>query len=189
MIKIIHVITIILFFSIFIACSSTKSISTIVLDTYDAKTDLTTFEKSPLGSIKIPGKWTKTTYNELSKQYFFKNSDTILIAVAINLNSHYPFYSKGMTDNSFINEFYEWDSKFLADQIKGTRVILKNDTINHSIIWHLYNNENINSYYLFGIEKGKTFTIFITTAKWDESKKIKFLQTVYNNKIVLNCCN
>jgi hypothetical protein len=171
---------------LYVGCQSTKSVSTIISDKYDSPTNQTTFEKFPLGSVKIPGKWTKTSYNEVSRQHFFKNVDSVFVAIAINLNTHYPFFVKGMTDSASVIAFYEWDSKFLADQIKGTRTILKYDSINQSIIWHLTDKKEIDSYYLYGCDKGKIFGLFISTNKWNEAEKTNLLETIYKNRIAGN---
>jgi hypothetical protein len=168
-----------------------KSISTLVSNNYDEKTNFTTFTKFPLGSLSIPGKWTKVSYNQVSTQHNFENADSVWTAVAINQARSYSFYKNNMTANQTVKEFYEWDSKYLADEIQGTRNIIALDTINQFIIWQLTADNDkykLNNHYLFGSENGIIFSIFISTEKWTDEQKIEFLKTVYKNKTVGNCC-
>ncbi len=168
-----------------------KTISTIESNSYDDKINQTTFNKLPFGSIGIPGKWTKVSYNQVSGQHNFTNADSIFTAVAINRASSYPFYKRNMNSNETVKEFYEWDSQYLVGQINGERTIVKQDTTNHFIVWHIKaeNKYNIDNHYLFGCENGIIFTVFIDTKKWSEQQKVNFLETVYKTKTVGNCCN
>ncbi|HEY4799890.1 MAG TPA: hypothetical protein VII99_12495, partial [Bacteroidia bacterium] len=184
--------TIFLALTAVISCMAPKSVSTIESNSYDDKTNLTTFNKFPFGSISIPGKWTEVSYNKVSGQHNFKNTDSILTAVAINRASSYSFYKPNMTANNIVKEFYEWDSKYLADNINGNRTIIKQDTVNHFIVWQITaDNEKykIDNHYLFGSENGIIFTVFISTKKWSNEQKTDFVQTVYKNKTVGTCCN
>jgi hypothetical protein len=145
--------------------------------------------KFPLGSLGLPGKWYKSFYNETSGQHNFRDKDSILSAVAINPSSSYPFYKKDMSSNTFVKAMYEWDSQYLANKIKGESNIIIQDTTNHFILWQLKNDSGMENFNLFGCEKGIVFTVFIVTKKWTSEQKINFLQTVYKNRTVGNCCN
>jgi len=173
------------------SCLAPKVVSTIESNYYDNKTNHTTFSKIPFGSISIPGKWTKVSYNQVSGQHNFKNADSIFSAVAINRASLYPFYKPKMTSNEIVKDMYEWDSNYWVTQTNGNRKTLKQDTTNHFIIWKFSadNNYKVDNYYLFGSENGVVFTVFIDTDKWDLTQKINFLQMVYKNKTVGTCCN
>jgi len=166
------------------------SVSTIESSNYDEKENQTTFIKFPFGSMSIPGKWTKVSYNQISFQHNFKNEDSVFTALAINQASSYPFYKPNMTSNELIKEFYEWDSKYLADLIKGNRTIIIQDTINHFILWQITadNEYQLDNHYLFGCENGIIFTILISTKKWTNEQKLNYLQTVYKNKSIGSCC-
>lgn len=177
--------------AILTSCMAPKAISTIESSNYDDKTNLTTFTKFPFGSISIPGKWIKVSYNQVSRQHNYNNADSVLTAVAINCSSSYPFYKPNMNLNQTVKEFYEWDSKYLADNINGTRTIVQRDTINHFIVWQIKaGNEKykVDNHYLFGCENGIIFTVFVSAKKWTNEQKINHLQTVYKNKTVGNCC-
>ena len=184
--------TIIIFTLTFMtSCMASKAVSTIESNTYDDKTNQTTFNKFPFGSISIPGKWTKVSYNQVSGQHNFRNADSVLTAIAINQASSYPFYKAKTISNDIVKEFYEWDSKYLADNLKGNRTIIKQDTVNHFIVWQIMaDNERykIDNHYLFGSENGIIFTVFISTKKWANEQKVEFLQTVYKSKTVGTCC-
>jgi|GEM_PF-429609 len=167
--------------------TSTQPISTITSSNYDEKTNFTTYSKLPFGSISMPGEWTKSSYNQNSRQQFFKNEDDVSTAIAINKASSYSFYNSNMNSNQIVKEFYEWDSKYLADNIQGSRSIIKIDNDNHFIIWKLVaNNEqhNLNNYYLFGSENGIIFNLYVATDDWTEEQKIEYLVRAYNNRKV-----
>jgi len=135
----------------------------------------------------MPGEWTKSSYNQNSRQQFFKNEDDVSTAIAINKASSYSFYNSNMNSNQIVKEFYEWDSKYLADNIQGSRSIIKIDNDNHFIIWKLVaNNEqhNLNNYYLFGSENGIIFNLYVATDDWTEEQKIEYLVRAYNNRKV-----
>jgi hypothetical protein len=171
---------------------TSKYVSTIESINYDDKTNQTTFNKLPYGSISIHGgKWTKVSYNEISGQHNFKNADSIFCAVLINRASSYPFYKPKMTSNEIVKAMYEWDSKYWTEQTGAKTPLLKQDTTNHSLIWQisLDNKYKVDNYYLIGSENGLIFTIMVDTKKWDLTQKIIFLETVYKNKKVGTCCN
>ena len=169
-----------------------KAVSTLESTNYDETKNQTTFNKFPFGSLSMPGKWKKVSYNPTSHQHNFRDIDSIFVAVAINQASSYPFYKYQMSSNKTVKEMYEWDSKYLADRIHGSREILKQDTTNHFILWHLSCdtvNCDVDTYYLFGCENKLIFSVMVDTKKWDPNQKINFMQTVYKNKSVGNCCN
>jgi hypothetical protein len=171
------------------SCMTSKYVSTIESINYDDKTNQTTFNKLPYGSISIPdGKWTKVSYNEISGQYNFKNVDSVFCAVLINTASGYPFYKPKMTSNEIVKAMYEWDSKYWAEQTGAKTSLLKQDTTSHSLIWQIsIDKYKADNYYLIGSENGIIFTIMVDTKKWDLAQKTIFLETVYKNKKVGTC--
>lgn len=169
-----------------------KAVSTLESTNYEEAKDQTTFNKFPFGSLSMPGKWKKVSYNPTSHQHNFRNIDSIFVAVAINQASSYPFYKYQMSSNKTVKEMYDWDSKYLTEQVHGIRTVLKQDTTNHFILWQLTCdtlNRHVDTYYLFGCENKLIFSVMLHTKKWNENQKINFLQTVYKNKIVGTCCN
>jgi hypothetical protein len=180
------------FLTIVTSCMGPKYVSTIVSDHYDKNKDQTTYTKFPYGSLSLPGQWTKTSLNQVSGQQNFESKDSLSTALLINQASSYPFYVKGMTSNEFVKAFYEWDSKYFIDNIKANCSIIKQDTVNHFIIWQIiaHNDKyNVENQYLFGCENGLVFTIFAPTRKLTFEQKIDFMETVYKNKTVGTCCN
>jgi hypothetical protein len=173
------------------SCSTPKHISTIESNTYDEKNNQTTFNILPFGSLTMQGKWTQFSYNQISFQHNFRNADSVIVAVAINQTTSYPFNKPNLTPNEFVKDFYEWDSKYLSAQINGSRNITKQDTINHYIIWQITaDNEKykVDNHYLFGCENGISFTVFVSTPKWTNDQKENFIESVYRNKTVGKCC-
>ena len=182
---------ILLIIGIMTSCMAPKYISTIVTDTYDEKKDQTTYMVFPFGSLSLPGKWTKTAYNKISGQQNFKNKDSLGTALLINRNSGYSFYTKEMSPNKFVKAMYQWDSDYFSSQFKGNCKILKQDTINHYIIWQITADNEKNKFdnvYLFGSENGIVFTVRAPIENVTLSQKIEFVQTVYENKTVGTCC-
>ena len=76
----------------FISCGSAKqATSTIVGGDYDAKKNTTEYFVFPYGQVSIPGKWEKTSYNSASRQQFFRNDESVNIAVSFGPYDKYEF--------------------------------------------------------------------------------------------------
>ena len=162
---------------ILISCASNKT-STIVGFDYNEKDNTTDYFVFPFGSVTIPGKWNKTNYNSISRQQFFKNSDSVTIAIAFVPCDKFEFnIDKSKTDFEFIKAYYDWDSHFFVSQHGLESKVLEMDSTNNYIIWKLWgklNDEKIENYFLFG-EKNcfvSNFSI-LSTNKWSEKEKIK----------------
>ncbi len=147
---------------------------------FDSIKQITRFDRLPLGYVEIPGNWHETRSDNVSKQQFFKNNDSVTIAIALWPKDRYGVYKKGQSDKSFLNDFYEWDSKYLADQIQGQRNILSQDSIqNNFILWRVYNDSLVDSYFLFGIKQGTVYNLYVTSKKWSDIQKIEFLENLF----------
>ncbi|MBX7052457.1 MAG: hypothetical protein K1X54_10520 [Flavobacteriales bacterium] len=180
--------TLLLLFTL--SCSSSKHISTLVSSTYDEVSNQTTYNVLPLGSVVIPGEWTKTTYNDVSNQQNFTMSNGVSTAIAINQASIYPFYQPQLSTHDLVREMYKWDAQYFAEQLGTETPILLEDSTQHFIIWQILSEpKGIDNYYLFGCENGIIFTVFLNAKEWDIQEKMNFLQTAYRNKTVGNCCN
>lgn len=94
-----------LIFTTLLGCA-THQTSVVVSDNYNQEADQTTLTIVPHGNINIPGKWTKTSYNAVSRQHFFENKDSITIAVTKNPKDQYPFYQKDLSDKEFTTQYY-----------------------------------------------------------------------------------
>lgn len=163
-----------------LSCTPTKSTSVLYSDDYDKEKDLTSVMIFPHGEIKIPGKWKKTSYNSSSRQHFFKSTDSVTFAVSLNPWDKYEFNKKGMTPNEFVKSIYEWESNYWQQQIQGQLNLIKENPERNYIIWSLTKEPNVNSYFLFGLKENTAFNLYISSDKWDESKKIELLEKTYS---------
>lgn len=166
--------------TILITCSPTKSTSTIYSDEYDKAKDLTSILIFPYGQISIPGKWTKTSYNNASRQYFFSNADSVTFAVALNPWDKYEFFKQGMTGAEFVKAYYEWDANYWKQQTKGQLKTIKENEEKNYLIWNLLRDPDVDSYFLFGLKNKTSFNLYVSSDKWDERKKVELLEKIYN---------
>ena len=160
--------------------------TTLVSCDYDKKRDQTNYMVFPYGSVSIPGKWEQTSYNSTSKQQYFKNEDTISIAISFGPCNKYEFN----TDNSkkgfdFVRAYYEWDSEYFVNTFGLQQYLIEENEINSYIIWHVYgdyNESHFDTYFLFGEKKGFVSTYSITGSKWTVEQKLEFLKELYFSK-------
>jgi hypothetical protein len=137
----------------------------------------------PYGQASISGKWERTNYNSVSKQQFFMNSDSIIIAIAFAPYNKYEFNKDGTKKGfEFIKAFYEWEAEYFATYNFDVEEI-ESDSTNHFIVWRLYGNYKgtfWGTYFLFGEKNGfvKNFAV-MTTEKWTREEKIDFLKNMY----------
>lgn len=164
-----------------------KKESVIVGGEYDSAKNRTEYFVLPYGSTLIPGKWNKTGYNSISNQQFFKNKDTIEIAVTFNSIYKYEFNTnRAIKGYNFVSAFYEWDSKYFVDKYGLNRSVVEKDSINNFIISRIYgklNNKEYDTYFFIGEKNGNCSNFSISyTNKWDEKYKIDFLKSLFFNK-------
>ncbi len=135
----------------------------------------------PYGEIKIPGKWKKTGENKVSGQYFFVGQDSVRIAIALQPWDKYEFSynNPDVTTDNFVRRFYEWDANYLKDKFSGQIGTVIENLEGNYIIWNLKNEQGLNDYFLFGLKGKIAYNFNVTTDKWDEDKKIKFLEKLY----------
>lgn len=160
----------------------TTSLSTASGGEYDAKTNTTGYFVLPLGSVSLPGKWTKDHYNSVSNQQFFKNADSVSAAIAFTQCGNYEFSRKDLKDFAFVKAYYEWDSKYLAERLKVSREILVKDSLQQYIVWRLF-GPKVESYFLFATKNCAVHNYYVATAKWTKEEKVKFLQDLYLKKV------
>ena len=160
-----------------------NSSSTIVSCSYNEKNNQTEYMVFPYGSVTIQGKWERTTYNSVSKQQFFENSDSVTIAIAFSPYNKYEFNRDGAKKEfEFVKAFYEWESEYFATYNLDTEII-ESDSTSNFIIWRIYGNYNdilIDSYFLIGEKNGfvKNYVV-MATEKWTPKQKIDFLKNMY----------
>lgn len=160
------------------ACKTTQT-SMIIADKYDESQDKTTLTLHPYGNIVIPGNWTKTNYNQVSKQHFFESKDTTTLAVTKNPKEKYPFYKPEISDKEFVTEFFKWDAGYWEKQ--GLAVTTIDDqSANGYILWQAKSDEQeINTIFLFGSKNGFAYNLSGTSISWSETKIKDFLVKVY----------
>jgi hypothetical protein len=169
------------------SCATQRGTNTIVSCEYDKTKNQTDYMVFPYGSVSIPDKWERTTYNSVARQQFFTNSDSIIIAVAFSPSNKYEFNQ----DNSkkgfdFAQAFYEWDSEYFVNNFKLNREVIETDSISGYIIWRVYgenNNTLWDTYFLFGEKNGfvQNFSV-MKTDKWTTEQKVTFLKKLYTEK-------
>lgn len=141
--------------------------------------------------MSLPGQWKKVNYNEVSKQHFFNDADSVLLGLAINPAKNYPFYKSGMPPNQIVQEMFNWDSNYFEENIGIKGKIIEQNTSKHFILWQVEGKQKdreFDNHLLFGSEKGIVFTVFVSTSKWSKEKKENFMRSVYESKTVGECC-
>lgn len=168
-----------------------RPVSTVTSGSYSKKTGLTTYSVLPFGSVAFPGKWRKAYYYHISRQQNFIQGDSLKTAISINMASRYPFYKQEFSENRMAREMYEWDSQYLVERAGGERVIVKDDTVNHFIVWKLTAGSDRPRgapIYLFGSQRGIIYNLSIVTDRWDEDRKLRFLEDMYRSRTPGTCC-
>lgn len=158
-------------------CFSQRTTS-IVGGDYDAAKDATDYFVLPYGQASLPGKWEKCGYNKESSQQFFKNRDSVIVAVSFTRYDKYEFNKDGALKGiDFVKAFYEWDSKYFESN-GYNRQILETDLTNQYIIYRIY-GEKANTYFLIREKNGYVSNFSVNyTNKWTESEKIQFLKSL-----------
>ena len=162
------------------SCKTTQT-SMIIADSYDEKKNQTTLTLLPYGNIVIPNKWTKTEYNQVSKQHFFKSNDSTTLAVTKNPKNKYPFFKPEQADSEFVRDFVKWDAEYWEKQgLKVTTV--DNQTDKGYILWQTRSDEKkVNTIFLFGAKNGLAYNFSGTSKTWAETKIKDFLVQLFND--------
>ncbi|MEQ8908708.1 MAG: hypothetical protein RIC95_05920 [Vicingaceae bacterium] len=151
--------------------------SVLVADSYNEEENLSTLTLIPYGEINIPGKWKKTHYNESSSQHYFDNEDSVTLAVTLNPQENYSFYTKSMNDSSFVSAFYQWEKSYFEKQ--GVQ-IKKLEQGNNYIIWSA-KAEGVNSVFLYGSKRNIAYNLGFLDNLWEDKKRISFLKKLFEN--------
>lgn len=166
-------------------CTSNNYTSTITSIFYDERKNTTQYLKIPYGSVSIPGKWKEKRYNPANGQQFLVNNDAVVIAVAMVRWDKFQFYKPEMDETAFVDKFYEWDSEYLAEEVRGNRAVLKRDASRNYLVWRVWNDSATDTYFLFGMKNNAVKTVYTVSVypenaeKWNENRKIEFLESVF----------
>lgn len=177
-----------LFLSLFVfaaGCATTASV--IESCEYDTEKDQTVYTVLPYGSAALPGKWGKDHYNSVSHQQFFRNADSVEIAIAFHPAKGYPFNGNGkLKGHDFVKAFYEWDSHYFVEAHGLKREIIEADSARHYLVWRLYGSAHTtayDTYFLFGEKNGNASNLSVTnTDRWTAGEKTAFLKGLFLGK-------
>lgn len=160
------------------SCKTTQT-SMIIADNYDEKKNQTTLTLLPYGNIVLPNKWTKTNYNQVSKQHFFTNNDSTTVAVTKNSKDKYPFFKTEQSDSEFVTDFVKWDAEYW-EKLGLTVTTVDNQSKEGYILWQAKNDEkNVNTIFLFGSKNGLAYNFSGTSKSWSETKIKDFLVQLF----------
>lgn len=169
---------------ILLTSCATQSISTIVGGEYNKTKDKTEYFVFPYGSVEIPGKWEKTNYNTTSRQQFFTNQDSVIIAISFSRYNKYEFnVDSSRKGYNFVKAYYEWDSQYFIDSHGLKRLPLESDSTNAFMIYRIYGQiekGKLDTYFLIGEKNGNISNYSIlSTDKWTDGEKINFLKRLF----------
>ena len=145
-----------LIFTTLVSCTTQKKVQVIQKETL--RTTKADFGSD--GILSIPGEWTLSSENKLTNQKFFRNKDSILLAITRNPMDKYSFYSVGMADTIFTQSFYEWESKHFEKQGLKTTVLERHKK-NEYIIWSVSGKDKIDATLLYGGKKNYGYALSI----------------------------
>jgi hypothetical protein len=175
---------ILLAMTILLTNCATQRTSTLVGGNYNETKNETDYFVVPYGSATLPGKWEKTNYNTISRQQFFRNQDSVIIAIAFGRFDKYEFNMNGsQTGYDFVKAYYEWDSKYFVDSHGLKREIIESDSSNHFMVYRIFGQiekGEFDTYFLIGEKNGNISNFSISdTDKWTESEKTIFLKNIF----------
>jgi len=166
---------------------ATQRTSTIVGGDYNEPKNETDYFVVPYGSVTLPGKWEQTNYNTISRQQFFRNQDSVIIAIAFGRFDNLEFNMNGsQTGYNFVKAYYEWDSKYFVDSYGLKRQPLESDSTNNFMVYKIFGQiegGEFDTYFLIGEKNGNVSNFSVSvTDKWTESEKIRFLKNLFLTK-------
>ena len=166
---------------------SPNTVSTIVGGEYDVKKNVTEYFVYPYGSVALPGKWEKTTYNRTSRQQFFINQDSISVAVAFGRYDNYEFNGGGSIKGfDFLKAYYDWETKYFRGTYGFQSSVIEENKEDNYMLFRVFGNyedSKYDTYYLLRENSGNVSNITINaTSEWTESEKVDFLKMSIKQK-------
>jgi len=164
------------------SCSSSRYMSTIVGGEYDEKKDVTDYFVFPYGEVSLPGKWEKTAYNQVSRQQFFKNQNSISVAIAFGPLNKFEFNGDGSLKGfDFVEAYFKWEAEY-SESLGIKSQVFESDKTKKYMIYRFYGKHNddiVDNYFIVSANNGSysSYTIY-ETDKWTESEKIQFLKNL-----------
>jgi len=167
-----------LYILVLTSCKTTQT-SMIIADNYNEKKNQTTLTLLPYGNIVIPNKWTKTSYDQSSRQHFFTNNDSTTVSVTKNPKNKYPFFKPEQPDKEFVTDFVKWDAEYWEKQ-GLTVTTVDNQSEKGYILWQAKSDEkNVNTIFLFGSKNGFAYNFSGTSKTWTETRIMDFLVQLF----------
>lgn len=170
--------TIIVLGLLFSSLTSAMQLTDSTKTTGPTSLNTTTVLNTDYGVVRIPGLWMKFSYEKESKQHFLKNDEGIIIGVALTPMKLYPFYSSSKNKSEIIADFFKWEYDFRVSAGFKCSKIKDNKTENY-IIWK-FTEKEIDNVFLYGTKSDLLSNFLVYTDKWDEQKKIDFLEKFYS---------
>ena len=165
-------------------CATQRTTSTIVGGNYNESTNVTDYFVLPYGSVTLPGKWEKKNFNSISNQQFFRNQDSVIVAIAFGRFDKYEFNVDGSEKgHNFVKAYYEWDSNYFVESHGLKRQVVEDDSTNHFMVYRIFGQiekGKFDTYFLIAEKNGNISNFSISsTDKWNESEKCTFLKKLY----------
>lgn len=127
-----------------VSCSTSKktsSLNNVSVRNTEAKLDN--------GSVVlIPGEWTFKSQNKITHQSYYTNKDSVMISVSRNPMEKYPFHKVGMTDTTFVDAFFEWESNYYKTRKYETAKV-EIGSQSEYIIWSVKGEDDVNALLLY----------------------------------------
>ena len=167
-----------------LGCGVPKTMTTITGGSYDKKKDRTSYFVIPYGSASLPGNWVQLSYNNTSRQQFFRNKDSVEISVAFGPANKFEFSKPGLKGFALAKTYYEWESKYQREARHGNTQLITQDSSNNYVLWK-YSNGKVAVFYLFAGREcdcsGGAFEEISIRSKsaMTEDNQIKMLRDIY----------
>ena len=170
--------TIIVLGLLFSSLTNAKQIADSTKTTGPNNSNTTTVLNTNYGVVRIPGLWMKFSYEKVSGQHFLKNDEGVILGVALNTMKSYSFYSPTKSKNEIISEFFKWEYDYrVGAGFKCSKI--KENTTDNYIVWK-FTEKMIDNVFLYGTKSDLLTNFLVYTDKWDEQKKIDFLEKFYS---------
>jgi hypothetical protein len=138
----------------------------------------TTSLQTDYGIVRIPGLWMKFSYEKESRQHFLKDREGVIIGVAMTPMKLYSFYAPSKNRSQIISDFFNWEYEYRVGAGFKCAKIKENKTDNY-IIWK-FTEKMIDNVFLYGTKSDFLINFLVYTDKWDEKKKIDFLEQFHS---------
>lgn len=132
-------------------------------------------------SLIIPGDWSLSSENKLTNQKFFRNADSLLLAITKNPVQKYGFFVAGMNDATFTEAFYRWEASHYQKIGYDVRTLQESAKQDY-VLWSA-KGKDIDAILLYGAKKGFGYNIsMLERQKLTEVQVTSFLiQTFKQN--------